>query len=237
MGLYVEARIRAGLEDVRPYIQDPARHRRWDLRVLPLRTVDDAGIPADGTERPHRTCTSAPRVRPDATRTSVPRRSSPHPRAPFARGGGYRRLVPDGDGVRLLIGYDYSTRGGALGARADRLLLRPLMVWATAWSVDRLRLWLERGVTPERALLNWCVELAVRAAVITVACTGLGVRSVLLFFGPFAASMAYLWPLLLTTVVCVALYKQPLARTPAARRCLRTTGRARLILRPLENPR
>jgi hypothetical protein len=31
----------------------------------------------------------------------------------------------------------------------DRLVFRPLMGWATAWSFDRLRLWIERGLEPE----------------------------------------------------------------------------------------
>jgi hypothetical protein len=30
----------------------------------------------------------------------------------------------------------------------DRFLFRPLIGWATAWSFDRLRLWIERGVPP-----------------------------------------------------------------------------------------
>ena len=34
----------------------------------------------------------------------------------------------------------------------DRLAFRPLIGWATAWSFDRLRLWLEDGVAPEHAL-------------------------------------------------------------------------------------
>ncbi len=135
---------------------------------------------------------------------------------------------------------DYRPRWGALGALADRLLFRPLMGWATAWSFDRLRLWLERGVTPERARLNWLAELTVRALVIAVACTGLGLESLLRLLGPFAASAAYLCPLLLAAAVCVALFKSPLPGTPAARRCLRqplTRARAPRLLRTLENPR
>jgi hypothetical protein len=43
-------------------------------------------------------------------------------------------------------------RFGALGRAVDRLLFRPLMGWATAWSFDRLRLWVERGIDPAAAL-------------------------------------------------------------------------------------
>ncbi|MFD4576574.1 hypothetical protein ACFWNK_04690 [Streptomyces sp. NPDC058417] len=252
MGLYIEARIRADLDELWHRTQDPAHHQRWDLRfteiahlarvegepqrfryatrVLPFLTVAGTGVSAGERERP------------DGTRTSALRFSSPHPLSPLAEGSGYWRYVPDGggDGVRFLTGYDYRPRWGAFGALADRLVLRPLMGWATAWSFDRLRLWLERGVTPERALRNWLLELTVRALVIVFACTGLGLESALLLLGPFAASMAYACPLLLSVAVCGALFAPPRAHTPAARRCLRTPpGRVRAprLLGTLESPR
>ncbi|OIJ99787.1 hypothetical protein [Streptomyces colonosanans] len=232
MGLYVEARIRGDLDELWALTQVPAQHRRWDLRfteidylpraegepqrfryatrVLPFLTVSGTGVSA------------GEKARPDGTRTSALRFSSPHPLSLIAEGSGYWRYVPDGDGVRFLTGYDYRPRWGRAGALADRLLFRPLMGWATAWSFDRLRLWLERGITPERALVNWLAELAVRALVVivTVACAGLG--SFLHLFGTFEAAMAYLFPLLLAVAVSVALFMSPLSCTPAARRCLRT---------------
>jgi len=36
-----------------------------------------------------------------------------------------------------------------VGRTIDRLLFRRLIGWATAWSFDRLRLWIDRGVPPE----------------------------------------------------------------------------------------
>ncbi|KOU59673.1 membrane protein YndG [Streptomyces sp. MMG1533] len=250
MGLYIEARIRADLDDLWTRTQEPSRHRRWDLRfseidylpraegepqrfryatrILPGLTVAGTGVSAGERERP------------DGTRTSVLRFASPHPLSLLAEGSGYWRYVPDGDGVRFLTGYDYRPRWGAFGALADRLVLRPLMGWATAWSFDRLRLWLERGITPERALRNWLAELLIRALVIAVACTGLGLEQFLRLFGPLAASMAYVWPLFLAVAISLAVFKAPLSCTPAARRCLRqppTRVRAPRVLRTLENPR
>jgi hypothetical protein len=250
MGLYIEARIRADLDDLWTRTQEPDRHQRWDLRfteidylpraegepqrfryatrLLPFLTVAGTGVSAGERERA------------DGTRTSALRFSCRHPLSLLAEGSGYWRYIPDGDGVRFLTGYDYRPRWGAFGALVDRLLFRPLMGWATAWSFDRLRLWLERGITPERARANWLAELAVRALVVAVACTGLGLDSFLRLCGPLAASTAYLWPLLLTVAVCVALCKEPLAGTPAARRCLRqppTRVCAPRLLRALENPR
>ncbi|MFJ4688190.1 hypothetical protein ACIQNG_31500 [Streptomyces sp. NPDC091377] len=250
MRLYIEAYIRADLDTLWAATQDPSRHQRWDLRfteiahlpraegepqrfryatrVLPFLTVSGTGVSAGERERP------------DGTRTSALRFASPHPLSLIAEGGGYWRYVPAADGVRFLTGYDYRPRWGRFGALADRLVLRPLMGWATAWSFDRLRLWLERGITPERALRSWLTGLAVRALVITVALTGLGLESFLRLFGPFAAPMAYLCPLLLLVAVCLALFLPPRPGTPAARRCRRTppTGAgAPGLLRSLENPR
>ncbi|MGV9247894.1 hypothetical protein [Streptomyces sp. NPDC003710] len=232
MGLYVEAHIRGDLDELWARTQDPAQHRRWDVRfteidflpyaegeprrfryatrLLPFLTVSGTGVSA------------GEKTRPDGTRTSALRFSSPHPLSLIAEGSGYWRYVPDGDGVRFLTGYDYRPRWGAFGCFADRLVFRPLMGWATAWSFDRLRLWVERGVAPERALANWCAELVVRGLVLTVACTGLGLGSSLRLLGPLAATTAYLCPLLLALAICLALLKAPLACTPAARRCLRT---------------
>ncbi|MEU5598658.1 hypothetical protein [Streptomyces sp. NPDC020298] len=123
---------------------------------------------------------------------------------------GHSRCVPDADGVRILVGYDH------------RLLPHPLRGWATAWSLDRLRLWIERGITPERARWNWLAELAVRALVLTVCGTGLSLGPAVPLFGPLGAAVAFLCPLLLVVGVFLALFKAPLSCTPAARRCRRT---------------
>ncbi|MGY5126865.1 hypothetical protein [Streptomyces nigrescens] len=216
MGLYVEARIRAGIDEVWDRSQLPDRHQRWDLRfseidylpcapgepqhfryatrVLPLLTVDGTGVSA------------GERNRPDGTRTSALRFSSAHPLSLIEEGRGYWRYVPDGEELRFLTGYDYRPRWGRFGRAVDRLLFRPLMGWATAWSFDRLRLWCERGITPERSLRHALAELCVRiAAVLVTAAVVPGAAAV----GPVLA------------VAGAALLLPPLPVTPAARRCLR----------------
>lgn len=66
-------------------------------------------------------------------------------------GAGYWRYVPTTDGVRFLTRFDYRPRWGRFGETIDRRVFRPLFGWATAWSFDRLRLWLEKGIAPERS--------------------------------------------------------------------------------------
>ncbi|WJV46135.1 hypothetical protein [Streptomyces flavofungini] len=219
--LYVEALIRADLDALWERTQEPAAHQRWDLRfteidylpaapdeprrfryatrVLPFLTIAGTGVSA-GEKR-----------RPDGTRTSALRFASPHPLSLLAEGSGYWRYVPTGDGVRFLTGYDYRPRWGRWGALADRLLLRPLMGWATAWSFDRLRLWLERGISPRRGLAHGLCEAVVRALVV--------VAAGLLAEPASGALLALMAALGATVLACLV---PPLPTTPAARRCLRT---------------
>lgn len=45
--------------------------------------------------------------------------------------------------------YQYETAGGLSGRLIDRFLFRPLLGWATAWSFDALRLWIEQNRHPK----------------------------------------------------------------------------------------
>ncbi|MFJ3960149.1 hypothetical protein [Streptomyces sp. NPDC090036] len=223
MGLYVETRIRAGMDELWECSQDPAQHQRWDLRftsigylpraegepqrfryatrVLPFLSVDGTGISA------------GERHRADGTRVSALRFASEHPLSLLAEGSGYWRYVPDADGIRFLTGYDYRPRWGRFGALADRLVFRPLMGWATAWSFDRLRLWCERGTTPGLALARAIGESALRALLC-------------------AAALVYAPPVAALFVLAAALLLPPLPGTPAARRCLRTPPGRTLATEP-----
>lgn len=214
MGLYVETRIRGDLDTLWRRTQDPRLHQRWDLRfteidylprpdpaapqrfryatrVLPGLAVSGTGVSAGD------------RHRQDGTSTSALRFSSPHPLSLLAEGRGYWRYVPGATGIRFLTGYDYTPRWGSLGRFVDRVAVRPLMGWATAWSFDRLRLWCERGVSPERARRHALGELAARVTAGGLACAFVGAHP------------------LTVLIVVAALALPPLATTPAARRCLR----------------
>ena len=83
-------------------------------------------------------------------------------------GSGYWKYIPTSEGIRFLTWYDYRTRFGAAGALFDRLIFRPFIGWATAWSFDRLRLWLEHGVDPAQAMRQTLVHVIARVALTAV---------------------------------------------------------------------
>lgn len=152
-GIYVETTIRATLDDVWNATQDPRQHVRWDLRfslITPTtRTADGAARFVYERRTPFHTIRGdgisiGETSRPDGTRTSALRFTTDDRLSPLRDGRGYWRYEPTADGIRFCTGYDYSPGWGPLD-----VIVRPLVGWATAWSFDRLRLWLETGRPPE----------------------------------------------------------------------------------------
>jgi hypothetical protein len=76
--------------------------------------------------------------------------------------------VPAGASIRFLTRYDYAPRFGLAGRWFDALVFRPVLGWATAWSFDRLRRWLERGVEPEAALRQALIHATARVALAAI---------------------------------------------------------------------
>lgn len=210
--LYIEARIRADIEVLWAATQDPAQHQRWDLRFTHIEYLDSDdggpqrfryGVRVLGLMLCGTGVCAGERRRADGSRTSALRFGSPHPLSLLAQGSGYWRYVPTEDGIRFLTGYDYRPRWGRFGLLADRIVFRPLMGWATAWSFDRLRIWLERGTTPERSLRYALADLTARATAVIAAASARA---------PFAVTLI---------VAAAMLLLPPSPATPAARRCVR----------------
>lgn len=162
--LYVETVIRADMETVWHLTQDPELHTRWDLRfsaIAPM-GVDERGRTRFRYER------SLPwhvikgmgvslgeRDRLDGTRTSALAFSTDDRLSPLRSGRGYWRYIPTDDGIRFITGFDYRPGWGRL---AD-LAVRPIVLWMTAWSFDRLRLWAEGITAPEQARVRSILAL------------------------------------------------------------------------------
>lgn len=224
MGIYVETRIRGSIDDLWERTQSPDLHERWDLRFSSIEylprpdpnqpqlfrytTRIGFGLSIQGTGE-----TVGEHDSVDGRRTSALKFWSSDPKSLIVAGSGYWQYIPDGDGVRFLTWYDYQTRFGAIGRFIDRVVFRPLMGWATAWSFDRLRLWIEYGLDPATTLRSSLLRGATRFGVA---------------FALGAASWALLgrrWAWLVQSLTLVAAVSsvtwQLPEHIPAARRCLR----------------
>jgi hypothetical protein len=210
--IYVETLIDAPLDRIWAATQDHRQHTRWDARFGRIDPVPDT-VPASfsyatsvlpGVEIAGYGVHTGDRRGPGGA-TSALRFGSADPRSVISDGSGYWRYSPADGGVRFLTGYAYRTRWGRAGRVVD-LAFGPVFGWATAWSFDRLRLWLEDGIPPERARRNAITELALRAAFVTGA---------VLLDGR---------PLVVLIAAALALGVPPHPHTPAARRCRRRPG-------------
>jgi hypothetical protein len=177
-GIYVEIAVDAPMDELWKHTQYPALHQQWDLRFttityLPKETEAEPqrflyttqigfGVKVSGEGESTGTRHAA-----DGRRTSALRFWSDHPLSLIKAGSGYWKYIPHGEKIRFLTWYDYRVRFGAPGRLLDRFIFRPLLGWATAWSFDALRLWLERGLPPalsiRRALIHLLVHVALAA--------------------------------------------------------------------------
>ena len=165
--LYVETTIRADIDEVWRLTQTPQLHSRWDLRfslIAPEAAPPESTRPegADSRSRfryerrlPFHTIRGTgvslgERTGAGGSRTSALVFSTSDPVSPLASGRGYWRYRPNSDGsTTFSTGYDYVPFAGRAGAMLDRLVLRRVVWWMTAWSFDRLRIWAETGTPPE----------------------------------------------------------------------------------------
>ncbi|QDA60907.1 DoxX-like family protein [Hymenobacter jejuensis] len=172
--IYVETFIQCPMEDLWEHTQRPELHQQWDLRFTeieylprPSETAPQQflyatrigfglGIAGRGE--------SVGTKEKNGERTSVLKFWSDEWVSLIRTGSGYWKYIPTTDGLRFLTGYDYQTRFGAPGRWLDRLAFRPLIGWATAWSFDCLRLWLEKGISPAASLRLALIQLLVRVS-------------------------------------------------------------------------
>lgn len=163
--IYVEIEIAAPLDRVWELTQDPASHTRWDLRfssIVPLAELDGGGYRFEYTRRmPLHTIRGTgtslgERTGAGGQRTSALRFTTTDRLSPLQDGRGYWRYTPTAAGVRFVTGYTYRPGWGSV---LDRLVVRRIIGWMTAWSFDRLRIWAETGVEPERWPVSSVLQL------------------------------------------------------------------------------
>lgn len=175
-GIYVEILIQAELDKVWRLTQQPELHQQWDLRFtridylprpdpeLPQHFLNEThigfGLSIKGTGE-----SVGVRAANAGDTTSALRFASDDPKSLIREGSGYWRYVPIDQALRFFTWYDYRVRFGLLGSIIDRLVFRPIMGWATAWSFDRLRLWAEMGQTPEDSMQMALIHAAARLTI------------------------------------------------------------------------
>jgi hypothetical protein len=173
MSIYVEIQIGGRLDELWDKTQTPNLHQLWDLRFTQI-----AYLPRPDMAQPQRfryttriglgMCirgegeTAGSRDGPQGQRRSALKFWSDDRKSLIRTGSGYWKYIPLPGGVRFLTRYDYHTRFGLPGQLFDRLIFRPLMGWATAWSFDRLRLWIERDINPAESLRRSLIHGAAR---------------------------------------------------------------------------
>jgi len=175
-GIYVEIVICDSVDEIWRRTQVPDLHELWDLRFTGIQY-----LPKHSENEPQRFLYStrigfglsihgegeSTGTKEDARglRTSALKFWSSDSKSLIKEGSGYWQYIPTPDGTKFLTWYDYRTRFGAAGRLVDRLLFRPLIGWATAWSFDRLRLWIERGIPPQvslrLALIHACARIGI----------------------------------------------------------------------------
>lgn len=179
-GIYVEVDIRGPLDRVWDFTQDPALHQRWDLRFssityLPRLSPEMAqcflyatrigfGLAVQGTGE-----SVATREPSEQVQFSSLRFRSDSKLSLISEGSGYWKYVPgtSNQAITFLTWYDYRTRFGFFG-RATDVAFRPLLGWATAWSFDRLRIWVEDGCSPEMVRTMSIIYALARLSIVFV---------------------------------------------------------------------
>jgi len=171
--IYVETFIKAPIDSVWEYTQNPQLHQQWDLRFSEInylpkvneqdrqkflyRTNIGFGLSIAGEGESYGT------KEVNGVRTSSLVFGTEQRISLIELGSGFWRYIPKNGGVTFLTLYDYRTRFGWLGRYFDSIVFRPMIGWATAWSFDALRLWLELGIHPRSSILRclryWIVSI------------------------------------------------------------------------------
>lgn len=174
--IYVALVIPAELDAVWQHTQIPQLHEQWDLRftsITYLPRPDELqpqrflyatrlglGLKIEGEGE-----TAGNLSGPNGQRTSALKFWSADPKSLIREGAGYWKYTPTPQGILFETGYDYNVRFGWFGKIFDRVVFRPLIGWATAWSFDRLRLWLETGQSPSVSLRQSLIYALARLTV------------------------------------------------------------------------
>ncbi|MGL4523881.1 MAG: DoxX-like family protein [Bacilli bacterium] len=168
--IYVETLIQAEIDQVWEYTQNPSLHKQWDLRFSEIHYLPKEnesapqqfqyvtnigfGLSICGTGENVKTIQS-----PDE-RTSGLKFWANHPLSLIKEGSGYWKYSQTERGIRFLTQYQYKVAFGVFGRLLD-CVFNPLLGWATAWSFECLRLWIERGIPPRISYIRSFIQYSI----------------------------------------------------------------------------
>lgn len=169
--IYVQTEMETRMDELWKYTQDPMLHTEWDARfteISYLEKQDDEpqrflyktkigfGIEIAGEGE------SVGQLRKETgERISSLKFWTDSKLSLIKVGRGYWKYTPNGEKIYFETQYDYETRFGSVGRMVDSYIFRPLLGWATAWSFDALKLWLERGLHPRLLIRKSIIHLVV----------------------------------------------------------------------------
>ncbi|WP_074607594.1 DoxX-like family protein [Bacillus cereus group sp. BfR-BA-01350] len=169
--IYVSAEMNTTMEKLWKYTQEPHIHTEWDARFTEILYVEKKegepqkfsyktkigfGLEIAGEGE------SIGEIRKETgERISSLKFWTDNTLSLIQIGRGYWKYTPRKEHIHFETQYDYDTRFGRIGNVIDFYMFRPLLGWATAWSFDALKLWLEKGLHPRllirRTMTYWLV--------------------------------------------------------------------------------
>ncbi|MEN1935211.1 DoxX-like family protein [Paenibacillus sp. 102] len=174
--LYVQTEMETSMEELWRYTQDPTLHTEWDARFTeisylerkedePQRFLYKTKI-GFGLEIAGEGESVGELQKETGERISSLKFWTDSKLSLIKIGRGYWKYTPNGKKICFETQYDYETKFGVVGRIIDSYVFRPLLGWATAWSFDALKLWLEKELHPRllirRTITHWltCFLLA-----------------------------------------------------------------------------
>lgn len=165
--IYVETNIKAPIEKVWEYTQNPALHEQWDIRFSSITykpKVDNEpqkftytrsiafGLKISGWGK-----SVGEHQKADGTKSSSLHFGTKQKLSPIKEGRGYWQYIPSKnvDETIFLTSYHYTANFGVIGSLFDRMIFKPLMGWGTALSFDVLKRWLEKNELPKSQYLRF----------------------------------------------------------------------------------
>ena len=169
--IYVQTNIETDMDTLWTYTQNPDLHTEWDARFTEItylpkqenepqpflyKTKIGFGLEIAGTGE------SVGEIQKDTKERISALKFGTDSRLSLIRSGrGYWKYKQENDEISFETQYDYETNFGKAGQVLDRFCFRPLLGWATAWSFDALKMWLEKGYHPrlliKKTLVHWLV--------------------------------------------------------------------------------